>query len=347
MGSSNFTSPGLGLGKVANLEANLVYLINHSKHGRAHRELDRVWLEGIPVSRNYRFTQESLSDEGQDSPAPDAIKLPRFFGDATYAMGVKNQFVLELTFDGNPPPGWLIQHESRDDVLFRERDWVRGGRRRTIQIPWNDPRPPSAVRVRWRGLVLPVWWPVNIRDTKALPPPEVLRELSLDELVAILTSAGPLHQVMKRLRQQPQRKAGNNADNTDPHRRVDTSQFLIQRTRRVTWALNAIRERLEQPASSPETLHWRLYGPVGVLKFAEAIEREAKSPSERCFLLAELGLTLGRVQPKPSPHCLSRTEIRNALHALIRELQKRVTKSMPQKDPIRRYARRAFKEARA
>lgn len=347
IGSSNFTSPGLGLGKVSNLEANLVYLVNHSTNRRALRELDRVWLDGKPLHRDYRFAEDELPDAGQDSPAPDALTLPRFFGDATYAKGVDNQFVLELNFADAPPPGWMILHESREDTLFSERAWIQGGRKKLHQIPWNDPRPPSALRIRWRGLPLPVWWPVNVRDAKALPPPEVLRELSLDELVAILTSAGSLHQVMKRLLQQKQARTINQADVMDPHRRVDTSQFLIQRTRRVTWALNAIRERLEQPASSPETLHWRLHGPVGVLKFAEAIEREAQTPSERCFLLAELGLTLGRVQPKPSPHCLTRKEIRTALHAVIRELQVRAGKSMSRHDPIRRYARRAFKEARA
>jgi hypothetical protein len=152
---------------------------------------------------------------------------------------------------------------------------------------------------------------------------------------------------MRRLLQQQRTKTTKEADILDPHRRVDTSQFLLQRTRRVTWALNAIRERLEQPTFSRETLHWRLYGPVGVMRLAEAIELEAKTASERCFLLAELGLTLGRVQPISSPHCLSRTEIRASLHVIIRELQTRAMKSMPRKNPIRRYARRAFTESRA
>jgi hypothetical protein len=193
IGSSNFTSPGLGLGNAPNIEANLVYLVNHSRNRRAYRELGRVWLEGQPILGNFRFAEEPILDNDQDSPPTDAVILPRFFGDATYAHGSGNDFHLELTFDGAPPTGWMVQHESREEILIRERDWVRNGRRKNVQISWKDPRPPSALRVRWRGSRLWVWWPVNVRDSKTLPPPEVLRALSLEELVAILTSARPLH----------------------------------------------------------------------------------------------------------------------------------------------------------
>ncbi len=347
MGSSNFTSPGLSVGKVANLEANLAYFVHHGKNPQANRALNSSWLESSPVPRNFRLQQEPTADAGQDAAALDAVLLPRQFGDATFASGSKNQFYLEFTLHGHPPAGWVLLHENKDETLYGEREWLRSGRKSTVRLPWNDSRPPSTLRVRWKNSPGWAWWPVNVADAHVLPPPDVLRELSLDELVAILTSASPLHQVMGRILQQKKERAGNSADVLDPHRRVDTSQFLIQRTRRVTWALNAIRQRLELPAASQETLQWRLHGPVGVMKFAEAINREAKTSQERCFLFAELALTLGRVELRSSPHCLSKREIRAALHSIIHELRAQALKSVSRTDPIRRYAVRAFKEATA
>ena len=99
----------------------------------------------------------------------------------------------------------------------------------------------------------------------------------------------------------------------DPHKRVDTSAFLLQRTRRVSDALTALRYRLERPAVSDQALTWRLRGPVGVLAVAQAIAKEAKSEQERCFLLTELCLELARVRPQVSPGSLTSQRVRSPI----------------------------------
>ena len=345
MGSSNFTSAGLGLGLVTNLEANLVYIIHQGRNAKGRRALTDGWLTSNPITRDFRLEQEPPDEQGQDAPAEDAILLPRAFGDATFGVDSK-QYFLSLSIHGSPPGGWVVLHESKDDqIVYTEKEWIHSGRRSVILIPWKDARPPSALRVRWNDSLGWAWWPVNVVDASALPPPDELRQLTLDELVAILTSASPLHQAIARLLQRHSNHNSPDKDVLDPHRRVDTSQFLIPRTRRVTWALTNLRQRLELPAVSVETLHWRLHGPVGVMKFAEAINREAKTPQERCFLLTELALELARVVPQSAPHCLSRREIKTGLRAAIRVLRVQALQAVPTGDPIRRYAGRAFTEA--
>jgi len=345
MGSSNFTSAGLGLGVVSNLEANLAYIIHQHRNPKGRRALNDGWLTSNLITRDFRLEQEPPDEQGQDAPTEDAILLPRAFGDATFGVDAK-QYFLRLSLSGAPPSGWVLLHESKDDqTICTEEDWIRSGRNQVIMIPWKDAKPPSALRVRWNNSLGWAWWPVNVVDASALPPPEELRQLSLEELVAILTSASPLHQAIARLLQKRSSHCSPDKDVLDPHRRVDTSQFLIPRTRRVTWALTNLRQRLELPAPSAETLHWRLHGPVGVMKFAEAINREAKTPQERCFLLTELALELARVAPQSAPHCLPRREIRAGLRLAIRELRVQALQAVTTGDPIRGYAGRAFKEA--
>ena len=74
---------------------------------------------------------------------------------------------------------------------------------------------------------------------EVLPPPEELKHLPLDVLINILSSARPLHRVLRDYLRR-RKKDGTKVDGgeiVDPHKRVDTSQFLLQRTRRISWAL--------------------------------------------------------------------------------------------------------------
>jgi len=344
MGSSNFTTAGLGLGRSPNLEANLAYVFCQARNPKGGRMLARGWLESDAVSR-YCLLTSPLEEDGQDAPTACEILLPRQFGEAVFSVDSNGRPFVGITVHGQPPREWALLLEDREQSIFTEEDWFRTGRKSRIRIAWFLTRPPSAFQVRWKGSGGSAWWPVNISHAAALPPPEELRQLSLDELVEVLTSSGPLHQTMRRLLQL---RKENKTDGpiVDPHRRVDTSGFLLQRTRRVTWALAALRQRLEQPAPSLESLHWRLRGPVGVGRLADAIIHEAKSDQERCFLLAELALELGRVRPQSAPGGLKSSQIKSELQAFIRDLRARtIPKARLQATPISKYAAKAFREA--
>jgi hypothetical protein len=133
----------------------------------------------------------------------------------------------------------------------------------------------------------------------------------------------------------------------DPHKRVDTSSFLLQRTRRLSWALAALRERLSQPVPSREALEWRLRGHCGVMALVHAVLSEDRPASEKAFLLTEIAVELARVVPQHAPGYLSRQAVRAALRECIREIQRRIQadglRSVP---PMKRYVNQAFREAR-
>src|SRR5439155_4437560 len=119
---------------------------------------------------------------------------------------------------------------------------------------------------------------------------------------------------------------------------VDTSTFLLQRTRRVSWALAALRSRLDRPVASQEALEWRLRGPVGVQAIMRAISKEARSSEERAFLLAELMLELGRVRPTETPGGLTPSKIRAALKTIINEIKVMLdAESLPDAPALRTY----------
>src|SRR6185437_2623166 len=132
-----------------------------------------------------------------------------------------------------------------------------------MNLPWTRPSPPSELRVTWNDSGGAAWWPVNVLDPSALPPPAELKDLSLEELIDILTSAKPLHEALKKWLTRKSKKSPAEEIPMDPHRRVDTSSFLLQRTRRLSWALTALRSRLERPVFSETGLIWRLRGPIG------------------------------------------------------------------------------------
>jgi hypothetical protein len=341
-GSSNWTSAGLGVGKVKNLEANLVYAVHHARDPEARNACDAAWLGHAPILQPTRFLPQPCTDE--DAPCGDELLLPAAFGTATLARQGDGALALELTFHGEPPDGWIARAEEEDETLASDAAWREAEQPAMLRVPWpEERRPPAALRVSWKGAAGSAWWPVNIRDGAALPPPAELRALPLDVLADLLTSAQPLHLALARwLRQRAEAPATDGAPLLDPHRRVDTSQFLLQRTRRVSWALAGLRARLERPAASHEALVWRLRGPVGALALADAIRREARSEDERAFLLAELLLELARVRPSTMPGGVSAQQAKAAVRALIAELRARLAEEIGAVSPtLRTYLKTA------
>jgi hypothetical protein len=80
----------------------------------------------------------------------------------------------------------------------------------------------------------------------------------------------------------------------DPHKKVDTSRFLLKRMRRLAKALEGLRARLERPVASLEGWRWRLQGPLGPVALARALK--AESGHEASFFVSEIATTLKTVR---------------------------------------------------
>ncbi len=322
IGSSNFTSAGTGVGAFANYEANLAYLFDmkQAPHG-AYADFKRRF----PVSESISNPETTLqfipaSDVGIDS-AQETVLLATGFLNATYRGKDGSEGEVILTFGENLPSGWQILDED-ELARFTEMEWHSVESPQSYSLAWKG-RPPSGLWVTWQKAGGNAWWPVNVSSSADLPPPDELRDLPLDVLIDILTSARPLHEAMRGyLKKTANAKDSNQSMpiNLDPHRRIDTSGFLLQRTRRFSWALSGLRTRLERPVLSDECLHWRISGPVGVMAVAAALTREAQTEEERSFLLTELALELTRVKPKSGPGALPLPTVRKALQTAAYEL---------------------------
>ena len=325
IGSSNFTSAGTGLAKNSNLEANLIYLFDRKRLEGAIKLAAASFPDGEAVDLDGPVQWKPSPSEGEDEGG-QRVLLPLFFADATYDLDKSGGATITFAFSGSSPPGWEISQEGTKLPFLTEARWQNTGAKESTVLAWQDERPPSGFWVRWQGNPEAAWWPVNVADSAALPPPDDLKDLKLEDLIHIIGSASPLHKMLQKFLLNRSKSSGSQEPVTlvDPHKKVDTSSFLLQRSRRLSWALNALRQRLEKPAVTMKSLNWRLRGPVGVMALAHALCREGRSSEEKGFLLAELAMTLDSVKPESKPGHLSPKIHRDALLKAIEEIHQLV-----------------------
>jgi hypothetical protein len=343
IGSSNFTRAGTGLkGGHANIEANVGYVLPDLDERFAKCCLktripaDELYAE----ERRVRFVQTVDRTEPRD---PAAL-LPAAFGLALFAPGgERGALILAITPDA--PDAFEIL-TADDEVFLDAAEWRAAGIPAEVTKPWIELRPPSYLKVRWRsqdGELLQAEWVVNVTNGASLPPPDELRTLGLDDLLAILTSARPLHEVMRQLIRRPKPVAppdGNGGPN--PLEKVDTRNFLLRRMRRVAEGLEGLRERLECPAHHLDSLRWRLEGPIGPLALADKLVEQ--EPDAASFMLAEVALTVGRADWRRVEASLGRDATRRLVEDVLAELRRRALALKPPPENLARYVRHAFKE---
>lgn len=320
IGSSNFTSAGMGIGKGSNLEANLVYVLDSKRDESLFKAVEATFPESESVDPEDVSWQPAANDEDAESLSP--IALPAFFGDAVFTLDDHGDGAITLHFAGGKCEPFELLIDGTDKVWFDSSRLKADESPSKQTLPWTKTRPPSGFDVRLGNRDSLAWWPVNVESSDSLPPPDELKNLPLDVLLNLLGSSRPLHRVMADYLAR-QKKSVHDETTTaiDPHKRVDTSHFLLQRTRRLSWALAKMRLRVERPAATIETLNWRLHGPVGVFALAEAIVREARTPAESAFLLAELSLELSRANVVSTTGCVDVAIHRNEILKLNDKLR--------------------------
>ncbi len=338
-GSSNFTRAGCAShAMAANLEANLAYLVR-----RDSAESRRLW-QALPDLEEDAVDLDSAAVIWEPAFDADAegvglAVLPAAFREALFDAGSQPPRVILSFADGLPAEWRITSGEGR--TLLCSDDWRGAGE---VICEWNESYTPFLLHVIWPNGRAD--WPVNVVSPSALPPPEGLRQLALNDLIEILSSTRPLHVA---LTQALKRRAPSRGDSEtiDPHKRVDTREYLLRRTKRVALALERLRERLARPVLNEEALAWRLRGPVGALALAESLCKEARTADERHFFLAELCLALGRVQATSAAGTLPVRAIRKQIRAVIEEIERLTAQLNPAESvAIAQYVQAAFEEAK-
>jgi hypothetical protein len=278
----------------------------------------------------------------EDSDVVGTPPLPAAFYEALFDLGATPPPLI-LSLDEHLPSRWSIETADGRGVL-RSEAW--SGRTDPVRIPW-DGRPPVVLKVTWGEDGHTADWPVNVADLRTLPPPDALRDLTLEELFYVLASTRPLHQAVVELLGKRGRRKMSDVE-LDPHKRVNTASFLLQRTKRMALALERFRMRLERPVGSVEALDWRLDGPIGPRALAEAFGKNNRPPDETRFFLAELALALKRVRIEDTARGgVAASIVRDRIAACIADLETLAAAVQGgQGSAMDRYITEAFVEAR-
>ncbi len=359
MGSGNFTSAGLNSGSNSNYEANLAFISNSSRSPEAYDVLKEFLPEGEELDpEKISWQPVSSEDAAEDNVSPvlpgcilsaeadlaDQKVIIRFYFDTTKGLP-------ELTI--RTEDGTLeLDKKIIDECIFRN----------CLEYIWHDrvigsqteKALPAGFEVCVGKSDKKSWLPLNVLNYDCLPPPEHLRELPLSILLQLLTSAKPLHLVLKRYF----KNLNQNDDDQfepeeiiDPHKRVDTSGFLLQRTRRISYAFNAIRQKFSVPISTMPSLQWKLYGPVGLKALVHAIQNDQvgsqfKIPEERLFFIAELIFELSTIQPVNSPNCLPARTIKKEVAKFIEQIAIQIKKDPALRESwIKQYVNKTLNRA--
>jgi len=344
VGSSNFTAAGLGLNPASHLEVNVALGADRSSEAGEALSILIPRGEDLDIAEIDWETQE---DEDEEPVRP----LPWGFLSCLAEPGPPPDLMLELE-EETLPDRWTISTPA-DSLLTDQSRWQEAGRPDRLQLKLPDDSIPFWVKVRWqeRGEWLEAGMPVNVTDPSKLPPPLELRSLPVDLLLRVLASTRPIYESMAwEIERREQVRHGTLPPELDPLKRYSSVGQLLGRARRVSAALEGLRRRLEQPVGSLDTLRWRLFGPIGPRAIGEGLLREAQDPSagfvsgEASFILAELALTMKRVDWSSTLRLIAASAGRREVRKLLKELAD-MRAGFPVTPSLATYLDDAFAEA--
>ena len=344
IGSSNFTAAGHGLSNASHVEVNVAL------GGEITSEVGSLLSSLIPGGEELDIAEIDWQQQEDEDEEP-ARPVPWGFLSCLADPGPPPALLLEL--DGSTlPDDWSVSTPA--DLLLSDNErWVDAGRPAQLHLALPDEAIPFWVKVRWREHE--EWFeagmPVNVTDPGKLPPPLELRALPVELLLRVLASTRPIYESMAReIERREAERSGTLSRDLDPLKRYSAVGQLLGRARRVSAALEGLRRRLEQPVGSLDTLRWRLFGPIGPKAIAEGLLREAEDPTagfvlgEASFILAELALTMKRVDWSSTVRLIDARAARREVRTILRELAD-LRARFPVAPPLEGYLDEAFAEA--
>lgn len=360
MGSGNFTAAGMATGNVSNYEANVVFITSASVNKSQYDLIKNCRPDGVYADVDsikwLPVPQEDAEMSADLRPLPDFIL-------SAEAEWVDGATIIRFRFDLKKQVDEFFVRTEEGKVIFTRNNLYDGIHGDYYDFLWasqthqdeSSGALPAGFEVVWSANHLISWLPLLVKDYNCLPPPAQLRELPLHILLQILTSAKPLHIVLRRFFKElnnPDEDEFSDNQIADPHKKVDTSGFLLQRTRKISYAFQAIKERLSLPNGTRNALQWKLYGPVGLEALVRAIKHDQMAgglrlPEERFFFMSELLLELSSVEPKAGKNCLRPAEVKEEISRFIEVVAKEIFDDADLKHSwIKPYVKRAVSLAK-
>lgn len=328
IGSSNFTGAGMGVGSFRNAEANIITIVDRKDYGREVGQLEAIWPEmdevADPNSAEWLGAQADQEEEEQ----PAAPPIPAGFLSATYCAGDQRRIILRF----NPtelPEDWHVHTCGREDrELLSASAWHERGQPVAVELAWGPVQPPEKLLVRWAEHE--AFLPLNVEDSRQLPPPSQLENMSADDMLMILAAADPSAAFRAwAKRQQTSDLFDSELDSAtpidlDPLRRYDLQTTFLHRIRRRARILALLRSNLQRPVWSRQALEWRLRGLVGIEPLANRLSREFTNADgaadEALLTLADFLIVLREIDYQPSDGAMTKGEFSKIFRPFLKEL---------------------------
>ena len=343
IGSSNFTRAGLGVGRRANAEANLLTIVERVDYGREKGQLEAVWPEmdvvDDPKSAEWLGAQPENEEEERDK----TTWLPAGFLSATYRAGDTRRIVLR--FDADYLPNEWRAYAYRkvplcglaiEELLLSSPRWREEGSSENVEVVWEPVQPPQKLLVRWDNCE--AFLPLNVEDGGKLPPPAQLEHMSADDMLGILAASDPSAAFRAWARQQqPSDLFDSDVDSAtpidlDPLQRYDLQATFLHRIRRRARVLTQLRANLERPVFGLQALEWRLWGLIGIEVLADRLTREfaqADSAVDEALLkLADFLIVLREVDYQSNDGSLGKPEFQKVFRPFLRELAEKMERDV-------------------
>ncbi len=332
VGSSNFTCAGMGVGQYRNAEANLLTIVGRVEHGREIGYLESIWPEmqqvKDPDSAEWIGAIPELEDDENDKTCP----LPAGFISATYRAGDKRCIILRLAPE-DLPKGWCINACGQDNKeLLSASKWFDAGRLPIVEFAWEPVQPPCKLLVRWDDNE--AFLPLNVEDSRGLPPPPRLEQMTADDMLLILAASDPGAAFRAWARQQqPPDFFDYDLDSAvpvdlDPLRRYDLYSTFLHRIRQRARLFAQLRSNLQRPVWGRQALEWRLRGLIGIESLADRLlcefAKNVVAPGEALLVLSDFLIVLHEVDYQPESGSLEKSEFYKVFRPFLAELADKI-----------------------
>lgn len=336
VGSSNFTSAGLGIRARRNAEANLLTVVDHVEFSRDRGALEDIWpeMEEVPDPEVAEWIG-GVPDHDEEELAATPPAPPGFLS-AVFHAGTPSRITLHLDAE-SLPESWSVTAGGRETTaLLSSAEWVDQGRPAAADLPWTAPQPPEKLLVRWAEFE--AFLPLNVEDPHQLPPPSQLEYMTADDMLGILAAADPsaaFRAWAKRLERSDvfddDLDAATPVD-LDPLRRFDLQATFLHRIRRRARVLAQMRANLQRPVWRHQALEWRLRGLVGVQAVADRLARDVAGtngqPDEALLTLADFLIVLREVDYQPDNGAMPAEEFHTVYTPFLRELARSLKRAV-------------------
>ena len=307
-GSSNFSVHGMGIG-IANVEANLCFLDGKAKRERL-RLNERLGVNWEADRCDDARWPKDAPPAGEDGHVEET-NLPPYFLSALHDQ-VTGVLVIEVSSHHPPPSVWELFLPGSDGMRERNAFFksaeidVLSDSTLTLRRESLKGRHLTAVWILWKdalGTPKEAQLPIQVEDAGAVSAGPANGLLSAQGILECLAGDYEPARWLSRRKKESHAKRSRN-DGRDAHKAVDTSAYLLYRTRQLGQAISVLGRRIFESPRSRTVLRYRLFDDLlGPLNLARALEKEWQPERDQdmparaayFFALAELRLTIAHV----------------------------------------------------